>query len=176
VPRPTRRTSVRGLILTMLVIGGFAVALWALVPQPSGLRQPVVDVAATAREAPSRLGFTPAVPSDLGPGWTPTSALIQNGTDGVATWRVNYATPAGSWASLIQGRKATREWENTQIIDGRERGTVLVEGRTWVVRTRPDRDLTAYVLRGADVTTMIAGRAGAAEFEALIRATPLPPG
>ena len=118
------------------------------------------------------LGFTPAVPAGLGAGWTPTSALVQNGTDGVATWRVNYLTPGGSWASLIQGGRATRQWENTQIIDGPEQGTVVVDGRTWVVRARPDRGLTAYVLRGADVTTVVAGRAGRAELEALARATP----
>jgi hypothetical protein len=175
-PTPRRRQSIRGLILTMVVVGGFAVALWALAPQPSGLRQPVVDVAVIARQAPARLGFSPTVPADLPSGWTPTSALVQDGTDGVPTWRINYSTPTGSWASLIQGGHATRAWEGAQIIDGREHGTVVVGGRTWVVRSRPDRDLTAYVLRGPAVTTMIAGRAGPAEFEALIRASRLPAG
>jgi hypothetical protein len=174
--RPVRRQSVRGILFTMLVVGGFVAGIFALVPQPSSVRQPVVDVAEVARGNAAALGFTPSVPVGLDAGWTPTSALVQNGTDDVATWRVNYATPTGSWASLIQGGKATRGWEDTQIIDGTQRGTVVVDGRTWVVRARPDRGLTAYVLRGADVTTVVAGRAGRAELEILARATPLPGG
>ncbi|GEM_PF-2294928 len=175
-PRPARRQSVRGILFTMLVVGGFVAGIFALVPQPSSLRQPVVDVAGTAQGNADALGFTPSVPVGLGPDWTPTSALVQNGTDDVATWRVNYTTPNGSWASLIQGGEATKEWEDTQIIDGSEQGTVVVDGRTWVVRARPDRRLTAFVLRGREVTTVVAGRAGRAELEILARATPLPPG
>ena len=98
------------------------------------------------------------------------------GVDGVPTWRVNYAGPVGSgvWLSLIQGGKATPRWESTQIIDGRETGTAVVDGRTWVVRERPDRGLTAYVLRGDGVTTMVAGKATRQQIEQLVRASHQP--
>lgn len=176
VPRPPRRQSVRGIIATLLVIGGFVAVLFALAPQPSGLRQPEVDVVAVARDAAPQLGFTPAVPQGLGEGWTPTSALVQDGADGTPTWRVNYVTPRGSWASVVQGSGPTPRWENVQIVDGPERGTTVIDGRTYVVRAREDRRLTAYVLRGPDLTTMVTGRADPDELQALLRATPLPPG
>jgi hypothetical protein len=169
--RPPRRQSVSGIVLTMLVVGGFALGLWALVPRTSGIPQPAVDVAQAASGLQDQLGFAPAVPNP-GPGWTATSVKAEAGVDGVQTWRVNYATPNGSWVSLIQGREATKKWEGVQVIDGAEQGTAAVDGRTFVVRARPDRQLTGYVLRG-DVTTMFVGKAGRAEIEALVRATPL---
>ncbi len=176
LPRPARRQSVRGIILTLLVVVGFVLAFVALVPRPSTIPQPVVDVAAAAAGTQDELGFPPSVPNGLGPGWTATSAFVQRGVDGVPTWRVNYSTPRGSWVSLIQGREATKEWEDTQIVDGSERGSVDVGGTTFVVRARPDRSLTAFVLRGPEVTTMFAGRANRAEMEELVRATALPAG
>jgi hypothetical protein len=176
VPRPPRRQSVRGILATLGVLGGFVAVIFFLVPQPSALRQPTPDVGAIARDAGPVLGFAPAVPAGLDEGWSPTSAEVQDGVDGTPTWRVNYVTPSQSWASVIQGAEATKKWENVQIIDGGERGAVVLDGRTWVVRAREDRGLTAYVLRDPAITTMVAGRASRTELEALIRATPLPPG
>ena len=171
--RPPRRQSVRGIVYTMLVVGGMAMLLWALFPRSSENMIPAVDVGAAATGISDQLGFDPAVPN-VAAGWKATSTSAGPGVDGVMTWRVNYATPQRSWVSLVQGKDATKKWEGVQVIDGGEDGTVTVDGRTFVVRTRPDRGLTGYVLRGDGVTTVFVGKAGRAEIEALIRATPLP--
>lgn len=171
--RPPRRQSVRGIVYTMLVVGGMAVLLWALFPRTSENMQPAVDVGAAATGLSEQLGFAPAVPN-VGQGWKATSTSAGPGVDGVMTWRVNYVTPRQSWVSLIQGADPTQRWEGVQVIDGGETGTVTVDGRSFVVRARPDRDLTGYVLRAGGVTTVFVGKAGREEIEALIRATPLP--
>lgn len=171
--RPPRRQSVRGIVYTMLVVGGMAMLLWALFPRTSENMVPAVDVGAAATGLSEQLGFDPAVPN-VAAGWKATSTSAGPGVDGVVTWRVNYATPQRSWVSVVQGEDPTKKWEGVQVIDGGEDGTVTVDGHTFVVRTRPDRDLTGYVLRADGVTTVFVGKAGRAEIEALIRATPLP--
>lgn len=170
--RPPHRQSVRGIVYTMLVVGGMAVLLWALFPRTSENMQPAVDVGAAATGISGQLGFAPAVPA-VGQGWKATSTSAGPGVDGVMTWRVNYVTPRQSWVSVIQGADPTKRWEGVQVIDGGEKGTVTVDGHTFVVRARPDRDLTGYVLRADGVTTVFVGKASREEIEALIRATPL---
>ena len=171
--RPPRRQSVRGIVYTMLVVGGMAMLLWALFPRTSENMMPAVDVGQAATGISAQLGFVPAVPN-VTAGWKATSTSAGPGVDGVMTWRVNYATPQRSWVSVVQGKDPTKRWEGVQVIDGGEAGTVTVDGRTFVVRARPDRGLTGYVLRRDGVTTVFVGKAGRAEIEALIRATPLP--
>jgi hypothetical protein len=49
---------------------------------------------------------------------------------------------------------------------------VRVGGYDWVVRSRPDRGITSWVLRREDLTTVVTGTATAAELTTLVEALP----
>jgi hypothetical protein len=94
------------------------------------------------------------------------------GTDDVPTWLLQYRTPAGAYGAVRQARGATAGWESRQVTDGREDGTVRVGGLDWVVRSRPDRGITSWVLRQGDLTTVVTGTAGDAELRILTESLP----
>ena len=150
----------------MAVVLAVVAALVLLMPRPNQVIQPQADVAAAARGARGA-GFAPTVPQDLPPGWQATSARLQRGTDGVITWHVGYVTPSGNYAGFEQAGSPTRAWENTQVTDGPERGTVQVAGQTWLVRSRTDRGITSWVLRRPGLTTIVTGTADEAELTQL---------
>ena len=163
------------MVRSLVVILGIVVVVVLLVPRPNEVRQPEVDVGSAARGARSALGFEPSVPGGLPEGWSATSAGARRGTDGVTTWRMNYVTPAQRFAAVSQAAGPTRAWEDRQVTDGREQGRVQVAGRSWVVRSRTDRGITSWVLRGADVTTVVTGTARRDELSRLAESLrPLP--
>lgn len=168
--RGTRR-SVADMLRTLAVIVGFVVVLVLIVPRPNEVRQPDVDAVAAARSAAPGLSFEPAVPAGLPAGWAARRAAAQVGTDDVRMWSLQYWTGTG-YASVRQARGATPAWEARQVTDGRENGTVTIDGREWVVRSRTDRGITSWVLRAGDLTTIVTGTVPAAELETL--ATRLP--
>jgi hypothetical protein len=168
------RQSATDMMRSMAVIVAVVLGLVLLVPRPNEIVQPAIDVASAAAAATRRLGFPVAVPAGLPASWTPTNARVQDGTDGVLSWRVGYVTDQQQPAGIIQARNPTREWEDTQVIDGAERGSAVIDGRTWVLRSRPDRGITNYVFRQPDLTTIVTGRAGAAELTQLARSLSLP--
>ncbi len=161
VPRPdpeerrrrSLRTTVRDMVLSMLVIVGIVVVWNFLVPRPERVLQPTVDVANAASGAVERLGFAPAVPQGLPEGWRPTQAQVLVDARGVRTWSLRYDTPDGGYAGLKQAEGADDRWEQVQTAQGEESGTRDVEGRTWVVRD--GSRARSLVLRGAGVTTVV---------------------
>lgn len=161
---------------TALLAGGLAVLVLLLLPRSNGV--PVespdsVDVAALAARSAARLGFTPVVPRGLGAGWTPRGASVQRGTDGRPTWHLTYLTPSGEVAGVQQADHATPAWEGRQVTDGREQGTRLIGGVTWVVRSRTDRGVVSLVRRpagGSTLTAVVSGSGGDAEVQALAAA------
>ena len=163
------RRSAADMVRTMAVVVGVVVVLVLLVPRPNEVTQPAADVPSAAQRASQRLGVPVAVPAGLPAGWTATSARVQTGTDGVLTWHVGYLTPAGQAAGVIQGAQPTAAWEGAQVIDGAQRGSTAIDGRTWVLRSRPDRGITNYVLRRPELTTIVTGRAPVADLTLLAR-------
>jgi len=168
--RGTRR-SVADMLRTLAVIIGCVVVLVLIVPRPNEVRQPDVDAAAAARVARAGLSFVPAVPAGLPAGWAARRAEVQAGTDDVPMWSLQYWTGTG-YASVRQARGATPDWEARQVTDGRENGTVTIDGRAWVVRSRTDRGITSWVLRAGDLTTIVTGTASTAELETLASRLP----
>jgi hypothetical protein len=163
------RQSAWDMVRSMVVVIAVVVALVLLVPRPNEVVQPEVDVASAAAAAKGRLGIQVAVPAGLPAGWSTTSASVQTGTDGVLSWRVGYLTPSGQAAGIIQGVRPTAAWEGAQVIDGAPRGSAAIDGRTWVLRSRPDRGITNYVLRQDGLTTIVTGRARTADLLLLAR-------
>jgi hypothetical protein len=161
---------VRSMLLVLAVVAGLVL----LVPRPEQVSQPSVDVAAAAAAGASQAGFPLSVPQGLPEGWQATSARLQRGTDGVTTWHVGYVTPSGHYAGFEQAGVPTSEWEDTQVTDGRPNGTVRVAGQDWIVRSRTDRGITSWVLRGPDRTTIVTGTAGPAELSQLAGSLQLP--
>lgn len=172
--RTPGRRSAADLVRTLAVVLVLVGAIVLLVPRPNAVVQPPVNLASAAQAARGHVGFKPSVPAGLPSGWTPTSAQVRHGTADVEAWHVGFVTPAGSYAGLEQAASPPRAWENAQVVDGAERGTTTIDGRTWVIRSRPDRNLTALVLRGPNVTTVVGGKASRLELEELVHSLPLP--
>jgi hypothetical protein len=156
----------------MLVLLVLVAAAVLLLPRPGARPVASVDVAAEAAALADRVGFTLAVPRGLPPSWTATGARLLDGTDGTPSWRVTYQTGTGRPVGFVQGHHPTRAWENHMVVDGRESGTTVIDGRTWVLRSRGDRGTTNLVLREREQTLIVTGRAERAELEALVRSLP----
>jgi hypothetical protein len=166
------RKSAADMVRTMAVIIGFVAVIVLLVPRPNEVSQPDVDASAAASAAKPGLSFTPAVPAGLPAGWVARTAKTQVGTDDVAMWLLQYRTPSGTYAAVRQAADATKNWESRQVTDGREDGTIQVAGHSWVVRSRPDRGITSWVLREGKLTTIVTGTASAADLTTFTTALP----
>jgi hypothetical protein len=174
-PRRGLYQTVGDMVRSLAVILGIVAVLVLIVPRPNEIAQPPVNVAEVAAGAEGSLSFRPAVPGGLPDGWSPRTATVQDGTDDVPMWLVQYRTPRGDYAGLRQAANATPAWENRQVTDGREQGTVRVAGHDWVVRSRADRGITSWVLRQDGITTVITGTANEAELTTLAESLGLPP-
>jgi hypothetical protein len=161
------RRSAADMTRSLAVIVAIVVGVILLIPRTNQVVQPALDVAGAARGAADRAGFPLTVPQGLPDGWRSTSARLQRNTDGVLTWHVGYLTPQGRYAGFEQAGSPTPAWEAKQVTDGKEQGTVAVAGVRWLVRSRTDRGVTSWVLRGSGRTTVVTGTADAAELTAL---------
>lgn len=164
------RKSAADMTRTLVVVVVIIVGVLLLIPRTNQVVQPAVDVTAAAGGAAPRAGFPLSVPVGLPDGWRSTSARLQRGTDGVLTWHVGWVTPSGRYAGLEQAGRPTPEWEDTQVTDGKEQGTVEAGGVTWLVRSRTDRGVTSWVLRAPGRTTIVTGTAERAELAELAAA------
>ena len=167
----TKKTAV-DMVLTLAVIIGVVGVIVLLVPRPNEVSQPDVDPTAAAATARPGLSFVPAVPTGLPAGWAARTAKAQVGTDDVPMWMLQYRTPEGAYGAVRQARDATPDWEDRQVTDGREDGTVRIGSLDWVVRSRPDRGITSWVLRQGNLTTIVTGTASTAELTTLASALP----
>jgi uncharacterized protein DUF4245 len=156
--RRSLSTTPRDMLLSMAVIVGLVVILLLLVPRPNQIPERSLDVPAAAAKAAGELGFAPADPV-LPEGWTARTADVQRGTDNLPTWHLTYTSPSGRYVGVQQATKTTTDWEDRQVTDGAEKGTAAVGGKTWVVRSRPDRGITSWVLREPPITTVVTGTA-----------------
>ena len=166
-PASRSRQTAADMMRTMAVVVAAVVGLLLLVPRTTGITQPDVDPVAAASAAAARLGFTPAVPDRLPAGWNARSAEAFREPDGIETWHLTYLTPGDRYAGVQQAKDATAEWETLQVTSGPENGVHRVAGRDWVVRSRPDRGVTSWVLRSPGLTTVVTGTATQAELDVL---------
>lgn len=174
--RPARLRPLRGLVGPGFTVVGLVIAMVLLVPRPNALVRPTADVAASARAARSQLGFVPAVPVGLPPGWIPLEARVKQDSLRTPTWHVVYRAAGGAFVGYVQAVDPPLVWENTQVISGPETTSVEVDGNAWLLRNREDRGITSYVLRGTTTEIIVSGRTGATDVETLIRALHLPAG
>jgi hypothetical protein len=160
----------------LLVVLTVVVLMVLLVPRPNAVVRPAVDVAAAAESAAAELDFDPSVPRELPRGWVPVHAQVKQDSGGTPTWHVGYVSAGGDFVGYVQALDPPPVWENTQVISGPESDVITVGANDWLVRNREDRGVTSYVLRGADIETIVSGSTDAAVVETLIRALGLPPG
>jgi len=171
--RSALRQSVADMLRTMAVILAIVAVVFFLVPRPTSLPQARVDVARSASEARSALGFAPSVPV-LPAGWTATQAEVRSGADGVVTWHLGFQTPGGRYAALEQAERSTYSWENILTSGGDKVGTVEISGLDWEHVVRADRAVDALIHRGTNRVTLVTSKEGGlAEATALAAALPV---
>ena len=158
--RKALKQSVVDMLVTMAVIMGIVIGIVLLVPRPNAVPIQAVDVASAAGVATTQMGFPPAAPQGLPPGWTPTRADVRNSGGGVRTWHIDFQTPDGHYASIEQAVAPSKQWEIILDSGGTDRAPQPVAGRTWDQRFKDVRDVTALILRGPGHTTMVTSKGG----------------
>ena len=93
----------------MGVVSALVALTWFLVPRPTSVPRPSVDLASAAAAAGPRVGFEPA--AVLPSGWTVTSADVRVDSGNLATWTVNYLTDAGRYVGLMQAPGWNAKWK-----------------------------------------------------------------
>ncbi len=161
--RPARRgrgsRSIADMIRSLVVVGGVVVVLVLIVPRPSAVTQPPVDVAGTAQGVRSQAHFAIDVPQGLPSGWRATSVRLLSGVDGVQTWHVGYQTSDAQYAAVEQAKDATTHWVTSNTQDGTGVGTQQVNGVTWAQLLHKNRLQRTLVRVDGGVTTLVTGTA-----------------
>lgn len=172
--RPSR-PSAQGIVVSSLVILGIAAGFTMLLPRPNSVPRHIVDVAQAAAGAGARLGFVPAVPAGLPPGWTATSAAVRDSADGITTWHIGYVTSDGHYASIEQAAEVTSRWEEIMDSGGTPIAPQTVDGTVWEQRYKDVRDVVALIHRGGSSTIMVTSKGGGlANATVLARSIPAP--
>jgi Protein of unknown function (DUF4245) len=167
---PSTRPRVRGsrtigdMIRSLIVVGGCVVVLVLIVPRPSAVNQPPVDVAGIAQGATADAHFTLEVPQGLPSEWRPTSASLLTSVDSIQTWHVGYETSSASYAALEQATAVTAFWVDRNSGGGRAVGVQLVDGVSWTQLIHQDRLQRTLLLTQGDRTTMVTGTASWTEL------------
>ncbi|HRQ00948.1 MAG TPA: DUF4245 domain-containing protein [Terrimesophilobacter sp.] len=168
----------KNLLWALAATVGVAAVLVLLVNRPDapieGSPQlATIDVAATAAQAESSLGATPAVP-ELD-GWAANAARLEPSTDDVTSWYVGYLTPDGDYAGMRQGVNANQTWVSQQVGAARATGDRTIAGVTRVEYDRRAADPTginAYSLAAMieESTIVLFGTASDDDFDLLATA------
>ena len=153
------RTSVASMVISLAVVMGIVLVLLGITVRQNGVTQPPVDVAAGARVAATRVGFTPALPVGLPPQWRATSVRTTVATAQVLTWHAGYVIGSKAYAAVEQGKDAPEAWLTAQTNRGRADGTQDVAGVTWQRILRTDKVQNSLVHVNGAVTTVVTGTA-----------------
>ena len=153
------RTSVASMVISLAVVLGIVLVLLGITVRQNGVTQPPVDVAAGARVAATRVGFTPALPVGLPPQWRATSVRTTVATAEVLTWHAGYVIGSKDYAAVEQGKDAPAAWLAAQTNRGRADGTQDVAGVTWQRILRTDKVQNSLVHVNGAVTTVVTGTA-----------------
>jgi hypothetical protein len=162
---PSNRGRARGsrtvgdMIRSLLVVGGIVALLVLIVPRPSAVSQPPIDVPGTAQGAAADAQFPLAVPRGLPPDWKATSAQLLTSVDNVQTWHVGYETSSAQYAALEQAKNVTTNWVRTNSGGGNAVGQQLVGGTTWTQLLHENRLQRTLLLTTGAMTVMVTGTA-----------------
>jgi hypothetical protein len=167
------KTTAADMLRSLLVILGAVGLLILLVPRPTSVPRPTVDLAATSAQARAELGFDVAVP--VPPGWTATSARIRRDTGDIPSWTINYLTDQGRYVGLVQAAGWNARWQSSLTHGGTAQDPLTISGVTWQVHLKPERELTSLIRREGGRTTLILAKSGGRD-DALVLARLLPPG
>ncbi|MFN8078019.1 MAG: DUF4245 domain-containing protein [Kineosporiaceae bacterium] len=160
-PRARRRTTGSAMLLATLAILGLVIIWVLLIPRPTSVPRPAVDLVPPARGASSELGFT--VENVVPPGWTVTSADVRRDTGGLSTWTVNYLTDTGRYVGLMQASGWNQRWQSSLTQGGTPSGELSTAGHTWQVLVKPEKEITSLLLREPKRTTLILAKVGGTE-------------
>ncbi len=142
----------------MGVVSALVALMWFLVPRPTSVPRPSVDLASAAAAARPQVGFEPA--AVLPSGWTVTSADVRVDSGNLATWTVNYLTDAGRYVGLMQAPGWNAKWQSSLTHGGTPDGDLVVGGRTWQVLVKPEKEITTLMLRESERTTLVLAKSG----------------
>lgn len=163
------------MIRSLVVVGAVVVVLVLIVPRPSGVSQPPIDVAGVAQGARTEAQFPISVPGPLPVEWRATSARILQGTDNVQTWHVGYETADAQYAAVEQAKGATAGWLRANTQGGKPVGSQVVNGVTWTQVLHENRLQRTLQLTHGDLTTLVTGTASWADLGVLASSlTPAP--
>jgi hypothetical protein len=150
---------VADMIRSLVVVGGVVVVLVLIVPRPSAVSQPPIDVVGVAQGARTEAHFTISLPQGLPAEWRATSARILQGTDDVQTWHVGYETADAQYAAVEQAKGVTGEWLRANSQGGTPVGSQTVNGVTWTRLLHENRLQRSLQLTSGGVTTLVTGTA-----------------
>lgn len=153
--------TLRGMVISMVLILAVVLAWMALVPRVSGISQPAVDVSAVASQVQQETSWGISQPR-LPAGWKATSVRFAPAGDGLRTWHVGYLSPDGTYLSIDQTKGATNDWVSAQTSAGRSEGTITAAGSTWQKLSSTAIIQRSLVSRGSgpgDLTTVLSGTA-----------------
>jgi hypothetical protein len=146
------------LVPILVLVGGYQLI--------SGRTQPVEVDPTSAIIAARSAGFEAVQPTGLEPGWVAVSAVFRTLDDGV-TLRLGYVTPAGDSVQLVQSTVPESRLLAAELSeDAAVADTLDVDGTAW--QRYPGRSgEVALVLRDADRTVVVVGKASESELRAL---------
>jgi hypothetical protein len=160
--------TVADMIRSLLVVGAIVVVIVLIVPRPSSVSQPPVDVVGMAQGAAPDAHFTLAVPQGLPDDWKPTAASLLTSVDDVQTWHVGYQTSSGQYAALEQAKDVTTGWVRSNSGGGTAVGQQVVGTSTWTQLLHKNRLQRTLLLNDGALTYLVTGTAGWSELAQLV--------
>ena len=115
--------TLRGMVISMVLILAAVLAWMALVPRVSGISQPAVDVGSVAKQVRQETSWGISQPQ-LSAGWKATNVRFTPAGDGLRTWHAGYLSPEGNYVSIDQTMRATERWVSAQNADDKAAGTM----------------------------------------------------
>ncbi|HEU5355719.1 MAG TPA: DUF4245 domain-containing protein [Actinocrinis sp.] len=178
-PRISRlRTTVRDMMLSLVVIAVPIAVVLALKPAKAGNPVHPVDAAAyqaTLSAARAAEPFPVLAPTGLPANWKLTSAYYNPAGSGPAEWHLGYLTPSGGYASLEQTSESFTGYLSDQHSNASQDSAVQIAGATpstWqrYTGTAPAGLRTLLYGQNAKSTVIVAGSAPLADLETLAAA------
>jgi hypothetical protein len=110
-------------------------------------------------------------PAALPRSWTPVNSGVAVGGangPGTVTWRLGFATPAGTFAALEETNATAAPFIRRMTNGGTARPPVTIGGRTWAASLTASRDQRSLaVTTAAGVTLVVTGNANWAQLRTL---------
>lgn len=155
--KPRSQQTVRDLLISMAVVGGFVAFLYLIVLRPSPDPVRVVEVTGPAATAAASGAFTVLVP-ELPPTWRATSArYVQGPTQGTGSWFNGYVDPTTEFVAVAQRDYETEDFIAETTENGKAEAPMVIDGTTWVQYSSPEKNQRSLVLADPQVTTIVTG-------------------